>query len=43
MRGTGIKIVGATIKCDNLEIAVFVNRVEYKKKEITQYKLIQGH
>jgi len=38
MRETESKIVGAAIKCDNLEIAVFMNRVEYKKKEITQYQ-----
>jgi hypothetical protein len=29
-----IKIVGAAINCDNLEIAVTMNRVEYKKKKL---------
>jgi hypothetical protein len=38
VREAEIKIVGAAIKCDNLEIAVFMNRVEYKKKEITHYQ-----
>jgi hypothetical protein len=31
MYETEIKVVGEAIKCDNLERAVFVNRIEYKK------------
>jgi hypothetical protein len=37
-RERGIKTEGAAIECGNLKTAVLMNRVECKKKEITEYQ-----
>jgi len=34
VRATEIEIVGAAINCDNLEIAVSMKRIEYKRKKL---------